>query len=173
MHRSGALMKQTNAITSIMGHPQVLPNHPPVRGHCHQDVSSVVSCFSYRKRRTKSKFSRDSVTDTTLPSFLSPCIFKNSAQPQHDSSIDDSKQAARERPLVSVATHQVLVSTPVVPSPSTVQCDILGNGKVGDCFFFRQFLLRRSRAKTRARPGQRARHCLSQTPSNIELTALP
>ena len=69
--------------------------------------------------------------------------------------------------------HQVLVSTPVVPSPSTVQCDLLGNGKVGDCFFFRQFLLRRSRAKTRATPGQRARRCLLQTPSSIELAALP
>ena len=64
MHCSGALMKQTSATTSIMGHPQVLPNHPPREGLFHQDVSSVVSCFSYRKRRTKSKFSRDSVTDT-------------------------------------------------------------------------------------------------------------
>jgi len=58
-------MKQTSATTSIMGHPQVLPNHPPREGPFHLVVSSVVSCFSYRKRRAESKFSQDSVTGTT------------------------------------------------------------------------------------------------------------
>lgn len=40
LQRAGSLMKQTSATTSIMGHPQVLPNHPPVRGHSTWSVSS-------------------------------------------------------------------------------------------------------------------------------------
>jgi len=46
------------------GTPPSFAEPRPREGPFHQDVSSVVSCFSYRKRRTKSKFSRDSVTDT-------------------------------------------------------------------------------------------------------------
>lgn len=46
------------------GTPPSFAEPPPRKGPFHQDVSSVVSCFSYRKRRTKSKFSQDSVADT-------------------------------------------------------------------------------------------------------------